>query len=149
MITGLPFTLTADSPLVTDTRFHSLLVPQHSQAVASGGRESDDTQAVRAMLKASLPTNQLIDEACKLVNKQMAHALGPAAGVEETKPLSTYGIDSLAAVDLRTWFKVRLGAELTTLDVLNASNLRFLSSKVVENSWGAFKLQEAAQLGTI
>lgn len=146
MITGLPFPLPMESPLASDMRFHSLLIPQHAQATVSGraNGDGDGTQAFRAMLRSSLPADKLVDEACKMVNRQLVQALGLVADVEESKPLSSYGIDSLAAVDLRNWFKLRVGVEMTTLDILNASNLRSMSKKVVEQALEAYKLQVKA-----
>lgn len=47
------------------------------------------------------------------------------------RPLSVYGIDSLAAVEVRNWFRVELGALVTTLDILNASSLVVLCEKIV------------------
>lgn len=138
MITGLPFPMAEDSPLLADARFHSLLVPrlrsQNGHEDGPKDEESDSIRAFHSMLQASVAAEKLINHAITLVNKQMVRALGLAANVESSKPLSSYGIDSLAAVDLRNWFRIRLGAELTTLDVLNAANLRTLCTKVVERS---------------
>lgn len=144
MITGVPFPLADDSPLLGDMRFHSLLIPKPSSQDGDGhgpkNNEDENIRAFHAMLHASLPTDTLVNEAIKLINKQMVRALGLAADVESSKPLSSYGIDSLAAVDLRNWCKVRLGADLTTLDVLNAGSLRALCTKVVERSLKVIKL---------
>ncbi|XXG99230.1 hypothetical protein Hte_005567 [Hypoxylon texense] len=135
MITGLPFPLPEDSPLLEDVRFRSLLAPYLSKGGDEKGAandESDSIRAFQAMVKASLPTETLVAEAIKLVNKQLVRALGLAGDIESSKSLSSYGIDSLAAVDLRNWFEMRLGAALTTLDVLNATNVQTLCLKVVE-----------------
>ncbi|KAK4156109.1 hypothetical protein C8A00DRAFT_41378 [Chaetomidium leptoderma] len=133
MVTGLPFPLPEDSPLLADKRFHSLLVPQQSR-VATRFEGIDAVHAFQMLRKASpsLPAEGLVAEAVKLVNQQMVRVLGLSADMEPSKPLSSYGIDSLAAVDVRNWFKVRLGVELTTLDVLNAPSLEALCAKVVE-----------------
>lgn len=134
MITGLPFPLPEDSPVLADRRFHSLLRPKHSQDNTGSGAadKGEGVHVFQAMVKAGLPSEKLVGEAIKLVNKQMVRVLGLSADMEASKSLSSYGIDSLAAVDLRNWFKTRLGAELTTLDVLNASSLEGLCGKVVD-----------------
>ncbi|KAH7307967.1 KR domain-containing protein [Stachybotrys elegans] len=75
--------------------------------------------------------DELLPEAIKLVNAQFVRVLGLPADSEETKSLSSYGVDSLAAVDLRNWLKMNLQVELTTLDILNASSLRAMCEKVV------------------
>jgi hypothetical protein len=95
--------------------------------------EIDAVHAFQMKRRASsLPAEKLVEEAVKLVNTQMVRLLGLSSDMEPSKPLRSYGIDSLAAVDLRNWAKVRLGAELTTLDVLNASSLEALCAKLVQ-----------------
>lgn len=147
MITGLPSPLPEDSPLMGDVRFRRLLAPRPGggggDGPGAGAAKDSEGEAIRAfhaMLRASAPAaEKLVAEAVRLVNKQMVRALGLAGDVESSKPLNSYGIDSLAAVDLRNWVKVRLGAELTTLDVLNAASLRALCTKVVERALEAAK----------
>jgi acyl carrier protein len=136
MVTGLPFPLPGDSPVLSDPRFHSLVVPQqHSQDAGAGStevEEMDMMHAIQAMRKACLPTEKRVDEVVKLVNPQMVRILGLTADMEQSKPLNSYGIDSLAAVDIRNWFKARFRVELATLDVLNAASLEALCRKIVE-----------------
>lgn len=147
MITGLPSPLPEGSPLMGDVRFRRLLAPRRggdgAQGAGAGTAKDSEGEAIRAfhaMLRASsAPAEKLVAEAVRLVNRQMVRALGLAGDVESSKPLNSYGIDSLAAVDLRNWVKVRLGAELTTLDVLNAASLRALCTKVVERALEAAK----------
>ncbi|KAI5927101.1 KR domain-containing protein [Camillea tinctor] len=74
----------------------------------------------------------LVPDAIKLVNEQIMRMLGLTSDMEESKPLNSYGMDSLAAVDLRNWFKVQPGVGLTTLDILNAGSLKALCAKAVE-----------------
>ena len=50
---------------------------------------------------------------------------------EPGRPLMAYGLDSLSAVELRNWIRVKLGVELTTLDVTNVASLIALAEKVV------------------
>lgn len=45
-----------------------------------------------------------------------------------------YGIDSLMAVDLRTWIGKKMKADVSLFDVLNAESIRELSSKVAKAS---------------
>lgn len=135
MITGLSFPLAETSSLLMDKRFHSLRASQQHSAAAdsSGGgdQQSDGINAFQAMVKASLPVDQLVAEAIKIVNKEMVRVLGLTIDMEDSKPLSSYGIDSLAAVDLRNWFKAKLGIQLTTLDVLNSASLLALCTKAI------------------
>ncbi|KAK4222689.1 hypothetical protein QBC38DRAFT_489296 [Podospora fimiseda] len=132
MITGLPFPMPEDSPVLVDKRFHSLLKAQKAQGENAIEDKGDGVSVLHAMVKGGLHVEKLVVEAVKLVNTQMRRVLGLSVDMEATKPLSSYGIDSLAAVDLRNWFKTRMGVGLTTLDVLNAANLETLCGKVVD-----------------
>jgi hypothetical protein len=135
MITGMPYPLPDDSPLLAgDVRFHHLRVLQHLQAANKGVQddESDSLRAFQAMIKAAPLRENLVAAVLKLVNKQVVKAPGLETEVEESKQLSSYGIGSLAAVNLRNWLKKHLGAELTTLVVLNTASLQALCIKVVE-----------------
>lgn len=136
MVTGLPFPLPEDSPVLSDMRFCGLLVPSSVALGANQGDSSDGISTFKAMIKTSLPREQLIAEAVKLANKQIVSMLGLTAEMEESKPLSSYGIDSLAAVDLRNWFSGRLGIKFSTLDILNAGSLGTLSVKAVTQLLG-------------
>ncbi len=51
--------------------------------------------------------------------------------VEPAKPLSSYGMESLAAVELRNWVRMELQADLTMLEILNATSLITLCEKTL------------------
>ncbi|KAI3391820.1 hypothetical protein diail_6766, partial [Diaporthe ilicicola] len=88
MITGLPYPLAESSILAKDSRFQSLLVPQSLyENVGIKGGDIDDVFAFRTMVKASEPTERLVSEAVRLVNKQIILALGLTSEVEESKLL--------------------------------------------------------------
>ncbi|KAI0601372.1 hypothetical protein F4775DRAFT_582241 [Biscogniauxia sp. FL1348] len=136
MVTGLPFPLHEDSPVLGDMRFRTLLMPHSDLEHDGSGTGSDSISTFKSMIAASLPSEQLIPEAVKLVNEQIVRMLGLTSAMEESKPLNSYGMDSLAAVDLRNWFKLQLGVGLTTLDILNAGSLKALCTKAVERLIG-------------
>ncbi|KAI0538967.1 hypothetical protein GGR58DRAFT_525418 [Xylaria digitata] len=136
MITGLPFPLPEDSPILGDKRFHTLLMPHSLLDEGNFPDSGDGISTFLSMVKASMSMEQLIPEMIKLVNEQVVRILGLTSDMEQLKPLNSYGMDSLAAVDLRNWFNVGLGIKLTTLDILNAGSLRALCTKVVQRLHG-------------
>lgn len=141
IITGLSFPLPPDSPVLqSDLRFSSLavsLTPAHSNSadaedVAGEGDPADsELRVFEAMRKAALPAEKLVPEVVRLVGRQFVSSLGLTTDMEKSKPLSSFGIDSLAAVNLRNWVKVHLKTELTTLEVLNAESLGALCERIV------------------
>lgn len=46
-----------------------------------------------------------------------------ASSLNITEPFSSLGVDSLVSIELRNWFKQRLGCEITVLDILGSSSL--------------------------
>lgn len=138
MVTGLPYPINEDSPILADARFHQLLAPRQDAddaAASPNDKNGAALSAFKSMLKAgSFSVEKLAAEAVKLVNAQIVRILGLVADIEESKPLSSYGIDSLAAVDLRNWCKKSLEVDMTTLDVLNASSLGALCMKLVKKA---------------
>ncbi|KAF2110247.1 hypothetical protein BDV96DRAFT_650896 [Lophiotrema nucula] len=138
LVTGIPMPLPIDSPLLADARFSTLLL---SRVVGTDALAGDATigsaSAFAQMLEAKLDRQILVKEAARLINQQLVKNLGLAADIELGRSLSSYGIDSLAAVDLRNWLRVSLKTKLTTLDVVNAANLLELAEKAVANVCGS------------
>ena len=78
MITGLPFPLPEDSPLLAgDIRFRSLLVARRSGSVDKGiGKdENDSLRDFQALAKSAHSREKLISAALKLANIQIVKAL--------------------------------------------------------------------------
>ncbi|KAI1213019.1 uncharacterized protein F4807DRAFT_471537 [Annulohypoxylon truncatum] len=137
MITGIGYPLPADSDgLARDGRFGYLFNSRGGSN--SGGLdvdESDQTeQAIkqfRLMHKSGASVADLKLTCLEVVSAQFAKTLRLEAEPEKGRPLVAYGLDSLSAVELRNWIRMRLGVELTTLDITNAASLIALSEKVV------------------
>lgn len=52
--------------------------------------------------------------------------------MDPSRPPRAYGLDSLAAVELRNWARGALGAELMSLDIVNAGSMVALCGKILE-----------------
>jgi zearalenone synthase (highly reducing iterative type I polyketide synthase) len=71
----------------------------------------------------------------EILRLRLAKELGLAPeAVDLHKPLHQYDIDSLKAVDLRSWFVKVLKADINTFDLLKADNVSALASMIVEVS---------------
>ena len=63
--------------------------------------------------------------------EQLALSTGLAAtDVDVSKPIHAHGVDSIVAVDLRTWAKREVEAEVPALDILGSMPLEELASKI-------------------
>lgn len=138
MVTGIAYPLPQDqSDLVDNRRFAYQFTPSASNGdVDSGGDGADRaSQAIRAFRlmyeSGGADTVALVKAAVGLLQDQIAKLLRSETEIEPGKPLLAYGLDSLSAVELRSWVRQKLGSELSTLDVTNASSLIALCEKLV------------------
>jgi aryl carrier-like protein len=51
--------------------------------------------------------------------------------MDPARPLSAYGMDSLAALELRNWLRGTVAVEFTTLEVMNAPSLVAICEKMI------------------
>ncbi|KAF2188519.1 PKSKA1 [Zopfia rhizophila CBS 207.26] len=100
----------------------------------SGGTSGKNAEVQLALL---LLKNESVDGVARqkamvdAINGAFVRMLHLPEAMDSERPLSVYGIDSLAAVELRNWVRTELGALVTTLDVLNAASLTKLSEKII------------------
>ncbi|KAH9985141.1 KR domain-containing protein [Xylariaceae sp. FL0662B] len=137
MITGVGFPLPQDgSELTRQPRFSYLFNSRGGQRDWSDdGDETDQTDQTikefRLMHKAGADIAALNHTCVEVVSAQFSKILRLETELETGGPLVAYGLDSLSAVELRNWIRLKLGVELTTLDITNASSLVSLCEKVV------------------
>ena len=129
MITGIPVPQPEDSDLLLDARFGTLRFGTPSASTAAEHPQA--AQTLVALARAKTDPSTLMTEATDLLNRQFTKILGLEKPMEAAQPLSVYGLDSLSAVELRNWIRLQLGAQVTTLDVLNATSLVTLCEKVL------------------
>lgn len=138
LVTGLAYPLVGDgSELANEPRF-SYLFSNHlglnGDSDEAGEGNSEMEQAIKAfhvLHGTGAEVAALNAAALGLLQPQITKLLRLEAEMEPGKPLSAYGLDSLSAVELRGWVRQKLGAELSTLDITNASSLIVLGEKLV------------------
>ncbi|KAK6068143.1 beta-ketoacyl synthase domain-containing protein [Seiridium cupressi] len=142
MITGVGFPLPRDDSagLSAEPRFAYLFNSRggnrgaglgEDDADDSGGQVDQLIKQFRLMHKANADVNALHQTCVELVALRFVKLLRLEVDPEPGRPLVAYGLDSLSAVELRNWIRSKLGVELTTLDITNASSLIALCEKVV------------------
>lgn len=136
MITGLAFPQPEDSQLLQDVRFDGFRVAKNgtglstpSSEQAGEGRELQAFFLLAQSADPSMPA--LLSAATTVVGAKLAEQLRKTEEIDPARPLSQYGMDSLAAVEFRNWMRASLGVELTTLDVVNATSLVALCGKPI------------------
>ena len=131
MITGINVPLPENSELLRDARFGALCFGKIRGQVADDEDNSRAIQAFSAMVKSKPDHSILLASVLDLIGKHFTKILGLSEPMEPAKPLSGYGLDSLAAVDLRNWIRLHLGSEITSLEILNAASLAMLGEKII------------------
>ncbi len=141
LITGIAYPLQASSSDMADEARFSYLFgggdDGEGAVGADDGNKDDSDQAARVFrmmvqhLVAGADTTPLAKAAVALLSAQITKVLRLETEVEPGKPLIAYGLDSLSAVEIRGWARAKLGAELSTLDITNASSVFALGEKMV------------------
>ncbi|KXX76491.1 Lovastatin diketide synthase LovF [Madurella mycetomatis] len=136
LITGIAYPLQASSSdLADELRFRYLFGggPDSSGADAGDGAKDEADAAARAfrmLVSAGADAATLTKAAVALLTAQVTKVLRLEIEVEPGKPLASYGLDSLSAVEIRGWGRTKLGAELSTLDITNANSIFALGEKI-------------------
>ncbi|ROW10618.1 hypothetical protein VMCG_01994 [Cytospora schulzeri] len=134
MVTGIAAPQPADSALLRDARFAALRTGPGAKAAGEGGGNSAnaEVQALLLLLRSkSAGTAAQVAATVEVVNKCFVRMLRLSEPMDPARPLSVYGIDSLAAVEVRNWVRNELGALVTTVDIMNASSLLSFCEKIV------------------
>ncbi|RDL31023.1 Lovastatin nonaketide synthase [Venustampulla echinocandica] len=132
MITSLVVPQPEDSELLGDVRFKALRVLSADRSRSRGNSGKDnEVQILLQLTQSSDPDRAAVRSAAvTAVGARLAKQLRLTVALDPARPLLQYGMDSLAAVELRNWVRMILGVELTTLDVANAASLGELCDKV-------------------
>ncbi|KAK2755488.1 Type I Iterative PKS [Arachnomyces sp. PD_36] len=91
----------------------------------------------RRSLKTSIAQAASADEIPPLISHAIVQKLSemfaiPETEIDESMPLSKYGVDSLVAVELRNWLVAQAGCEMSIFDVLGSSSLFALAEKLAQ-----------------
>jgi hypothetical protein len=128
IITGIPYPAVVNSsPIKVHHRFSSLRPAMGDQN--SGGSASGDTKLTllkKVDARKGVERAMVLAAAVDCVNAVLMRSLGASEPLEATRPLASYGIDSLVAVELRNWARSELSIEVTGLEVVGAKTLTSL-----------------------
>ncbi|EMR67746.1 putative polyketide synthase protein [Eutypa lata UCREL1] len=112
-----PVNIQSASQMITGLR-----VAKSKQAIA----------AIRVMIRSKAENKATLDMTSHMLNDYLMRSLRLSDPLDFARPLSAYGIDSLAAVEFRKFLKVELHVELTTIEVVNAPSLVSICEKIIE-----------------
>lgn len=140
IVTGIPVPQPSGSELLRDARFRGLQTSSSTRmnTDAERGGTHEDTKATRDLILAlrapggSAASPDIQAAALAVLKGRFAQTLRlDEADLDPSRPPRAYGLDSLAAVELRNWARAALGVQLTSLDIVNAGSLVALCGKIL------------------
>lgn len=151
IVTGIPVPQPSGSELLRDARFRGLHTSYSSRMNTDTGHNSsasgtqEDAKAIKGLLLAlrappgegcfatsTSPSPDVQAAALTVLQRRFARTLRlDEAGMDPSRPPRAYGLDSLAAVELRNWARAALGVQLTSLDIVNAGSMVALCGKIL------------------
>lgn len=113
------------------SHLHLVDMPLPNLATSSAGSEKD--------MKAHLASATDFDTAKKIVCTGLMHMLAKAMNMlfeemDEHKPPTSYGVDSLVAVGVRNWVFTNCGVNVSVFEVLSDKTVGELSEVIAERS---------------
>ncbi|KAF3058250.1 Lovastatin diketide synthase LovF [Daldinia childiae] len=95
----------------------------------------EDTVQLRVQLTQASSLEQATDVVTNALVKKLAKSMMIAAeDIEVTRPVSSYGVDSLLAVELRAWIYSELQSDISVFDLLSKTALTSLATKIASGS---------------
>jgi hypothetical protein len=99
------------------------------------GQDSGSGAQIRELLKQATSLDDAAAKICEAVIIKMSVLLMiPLEEISSSKSMSSYGMDSLVAVEMRNWLVRELDATLPVLELLANTSLAALARKIVLKS---------------
>jgi NADPH:quinone reductase-like Zn-dependent oxidoreductase/NADP-dependent 3-hydroxy acid dehydrogenase YdfG len=118
-----------------DRRFAHMQAMGVDESLASSAGANSDSAPIEEQLTSSASREQANATVLTALRAQVAKALRcPADDIDPAKPMHTYGMDSLMAVDMRAWVQTVLKAEISLFDVMSGSSIGVLAEKISKAS---------------
>jgi acyl carrier protein len=118
-------------PMYTHMRDHT----EHSQQTTPTSNSSETGPSTAALLSSARTVEEAISVATLGIRTKIASMLSLAVdAVDAANSMSSYGIDSLSAIEVRTWLMKDLGADVPFLQLVGSASIQSISEKVVSVS---------------
>ena len=96
--------------------------------------EADPSSIESSIKKASLITEVQHIISSAIVTQISKVLVVPIEDINPARPISAYGVDSLAAVELRNWFAKVLDAAIGVMEILNGKSIDALAQEVIQRT---------------
>ncbi len=130
LITGMAVPLIESSTLRIDARFSPLFGSAVGDLGPSTKGASKELETFKLLCASQADQHDILSALVDLVGGQLGAILQLNEPMEPAIAPSNYGMESLAAVELRNWVRMELQADVTILEILDASSLVTLCEKI-------------------
>jgi acyl carrier protein len=115
-------------------RFNTLRATKKRYKVTTSGRAED---TARPLLRDELSQAPSLQVATRVMMGRLSEWLArlmmvPIEDIDPQKPLTSYGIDSLVAVEFRNWIVKETGFDLTNLDIMRSVPMTQLGQEIAK-----------------
>ena len=115
-----------------DAKFALLVQVDTHQVIQTRNEASVQLQEQLSRVTGMDTASEIVCEA--LVAKLAKSMMMPVDDIEQTRPVSSYGVDSLLAVELRGWIFTELQADVSVFDLLSNIPISMLARRIVAKS---------------
>ncbi|GME50746.1 hypothetical protein HK57_00312 [Neofusicoccum parvum] len=112
---------------------HDRKFDHRASAASAAGGAKDDASAPRMRAAQTVRDAAAVVEEALRVNVANAMTASPS-DIDVEKPLYSFGVDSLKAIEVRNWIFNELKADVSVFDVLSPSPLSKLAVRIVSKS---------------
>lgn len=138
LVVGLATAATYHERGVAPPRYLSYPLFTHlrkASASKSGDSEENPTYLVHTQMSASTTLEEAANVVLNGIRSKLSSLLDtPADNIDLTKSISSNGVDSLVAMEFRTWLVKDLGADIPLLELTGTSSITTLSHKIASLS---------------
>ncbi|KAJ4422355.1 Type I Iterative PKS [Gnomoniopsis sp. IMI 355080] len=130
--------MTAEAHARRDRRFWTMRLGNSIKGTGSGGpgakgRSSNPDEALRQELAGVPPADEALMLVVGAITRKLAALFNlVAAEIDISSGLSSLGVDSLLAVELRNWIGSVIQAKVTVFEILQTATIREFAKLVVE-----------------
>ena len=100
-----------------------------------GGEHAKDASNFRTLFAGAGSLSEAGALARQALVKKLSQSLATASeGIDPDKPLHSYGVDSLLAIELRTWIAREFAAEVAVFEILGGATAAGMGATIARNS---------------
>ena len=135
-------------PIPSDLRAHGIVEPPHisrpllrhlytitPSSLSSTTSATANVKPASVLLQAATSFDEASDIVTEAIRMQLASLLViEKDNVDASRPIHSYGVDSLVAIEMRNWFAKGLGVSLSVMEILGGDTIQNLAARVARKS---------------